>query len=343
MLRTISSFLTTALLVSGSSSMASVSSYEVTSELCNHGELFALRHFSESGQEKFLVVNTSTLQTKVVAPEALTACVSQSPAGQANSYGSAVDHYNSSPESLSACQGFKSFPVDCLGSSSPMVLTGDLCPSSKSFDQWSHDIQPFLLKLASLKRSGEQAPHLVLAVTGAWLKSHARELAVIKSLDLNITWANHSSTHGLLPTSRLPEEHAFLTQMSLAQFRAEVLGAEQAMLEHGLVPSIFFRFPGLYSKGEQVEELKVLGLVPLNTTAWLALDRGVPPFFKACGMSQDQAAAAGRVILTHANDNEPLGIRKAMLVLGRQNEAENFISIQQAVRCDLTRLNGRSW
>ena len=66
------------------------------------------------------------------------------------------------------------------------------------------------------------------------------------------------------------------------------------MLEHGLVPSIFFRFPGLISDREIVDEILAWGVVPIGSDAWLAIG---------------QRPSQGSVILVHRNGNEPQGIR----------------------------------
>jgi hypothetical protein len=81
---------------------------------------------------------------------------------------------------------------------------------------------------------------------------------------------------------------------------AEVLGAERALLERGLVPSVFFRFPGLVSSPDLVEAVVRLGLVPLGSDAWLAKGERPTP---------------GSVVLVHGNGNEPLGVRKFIELL----------------------------
>jgi hypothetical protein len=314
---------------------ASIEKYEISHELCDNGKVFAHRHFFMDGEEKYLVINTRSLRTKVVDAATLSGCMTADGPPTNSLLARALRRYDHPTAALSAFEGFKKFSPHCKNSlkiTNPLVFTADLCPSSKTAAQWNQSIRPFLESLAALTP-------VVLSASGVWLKTHPQELQAIKAMNLDITWANHSETHGILPGRHVSEEQAFLTQKSLAEFDDEVLKAEITMLERGLTPSILFRFPGLYSKAEQIEEMRTnLTLVPLNTTAWLALDESLPGFFKACGMNEDQRAEPGRVILTHANGNEPAGISRATRLVEKINSresADGFIPALEAISCDL--------
>ena len=65
------------------------------------------------------------------------------------------------------------------------------------------------------------------------------------------------------------------------------------MLEQGIIPSSFFRFPGLISNQQLIAELRAMSLIPVGSNAWLA-----------CG----QNPKPGSIILVHGNGNEPKGI-----------------------------------
>jgi len=65
------------------------------------------------------------------------------------------------------------------------------------------------------------------------------------------------------------------------------------MLRNGLLPSVFFRFPGLVSDQQLVFKITDFGLIPIGTDAWLA---------------KGQAPQAGSIVLIHGNGNEPVGV-----------------------------------
>jgi len=74
-----------------------------------------------------------------------------------------------------------------------------------------------------------------------------------------------------------------------------VLKTEAAMIENGLLPSVFFRFPGLVSDAALVRRVVSYGLIPVGSDAWLA---------------KGQAPSSGSIVLVHGNGNEPIGIEK---------------------------------
>ena len=76
------------------------------------------------------------------------------------------------------------------------------------------------------------------------------------------------------------------------------------LLENGLIPSPFFRFPGLVADGGLLEKLRQLSLIPIGSDAWLA--KGENP-------------ANGSFILVHGNGNEPQGVRKLLPLLRGEN------------------------
>jgi hypothetical protein len=316
-----------------------ISSYQLSQQSCARGALYTTRKYIENGVEKYLVVDTATLKTRSIEARRLTDCVHQplGPGQNQTQFFKAVNEYNSNPGDNGNCsQGFKAFPQNCMGAQAPMIMTSDLCPSRKTLQEWQRDVKPFLQRMAALNRGGRKT-NIVLPVTGAWLRSHQAELAEIKSLGLDITWANHSTSHGIAPLGPFAANpaSAFLTQKTEREFVAEIFNTEKEMLANGLMPSPFFRFPGLMGTKAQIYKLREMGLIPLATTAWLALDRHTPAFYKRCGMNDDQAAAAGKVILTHSNGNEPAGITKANRLIAQMRDNSNFIPIEEAVKCDL--------
>ena len=74
-----------------------------------------------------------------------------------------------------------------------------------------------------------------------------------------------------------------------------MLDTEKKMLEAGLVPSVFFRFPGLISNPDIFYKITGYGLIPVGSDAWLG---------------KDQWPKKGSIVLVHANGNEPIGISR---------------------------------
>jgi len=72
------------------------------------------------------------------------------------------------------------------------------------------------------------------------------------------------------------------------------------MLKNGLLPSVFFRFPGLVSDQQLVYRITDFGLIPIGTDAWLA---------------KGQAPQAGSIVLIHGNGNEPVGVNDFIALL----------------------------
>ncbi len=160
-----------------------------------------------------------------------------------------------------------------------VMISIDLCPSHKKYEK----------KLfASLERLGDRlgAPvPVAISVSGTWMRQHRMELEEIRKLRLDITWVNHSYTH--------PIAGDFLNNPKV-DFRAEVLNNIKLMRACGLVPSKYFRFPGLRSNPKNLTALKKMGYVPLSADAWLA---------------KNQPIRNGSIILVHGNGNDPLGVK----------------------------------
>ncbi len=72
------------------------------------------------------------------------------------------------------------------------------------------------------------------------------------------------------------------------------------MIERGLVPSAFFRFPGLVSDRELLLTVESFGLVPVGSDAWLG---------------KNEWPREGSIVLVHANGNEPVGVARFLKLL----------------------------
>ena len=126
------------------------------------------------------------------------------------------------------------------------------------------------------------------------MKQHPQDLDWLKKMqtdhEIYITWINHSYNHRVSLT--LPLKENFLLEPG-TDLNFEVLETEKAMLKNGLLPSVFFRFPGLVSDQQLVYRITAFGLIPIGTDAWLA---------------KGQQPQAGSIVLIHGNGNEPVGV-----------------------------------
>lgn len=175
-------------------------------------------------------------------------------------------------------------------------LTADLCPTDKPMDR------RFFNATAALPQ--KQPVPIALAVSGFWMRRHAGDLAWLKEQmtteRISVTWINHSFSHAYDPLT--PTDKNFLL-LPETDFTGETLSLERLLLEAGLTPSPFFRFPGLVSDQRLIERLRDLCLIPIGSNAWLA---------------KGESPRAGSVILVHANGSEPEGIRRLLSFYEKQ-------------------------
>lgn len=178
-----------------------------------------------------------------------------------------------------------------------IVLTIDLCPSLKPLDR------VLFLDIMQQMSDIEKPVPLAISVSGHWLLKHQDDLIWLTNLDrrnkIAVTWINHSFNHYY--NKYLPLYLNFML-MKGTNVDQEVLLNEKTMIEHNLVPSIFFRFPGLVSGPRVFEKVMNFGLIPVGSDAWLA---------------KGEHADDGNIVLVHANGNEPLGIKKFIDLMHR--------------------------
>ncbi|MGE5342352.1 MAG: polysaccharide deacetylase [Candidatus Omnitrophota bacterium] len=169
-------------------------------------------------------------------------------------------------------------------------LTIDLCPSRKPLDR------NLFRKIISQFEKIEKPVPLAIAVSGRWIQDHTNDLQWLLSLirqdKIIVDWINHSFSH---PYSKnLPLSRNFFLEPGI-NIDNEILKNEILMIENGITPSIFFRFPGLISDYTIFKRVIAYGLIPVGSDAWLA---------------KNQNAFDGSIVLIHGNGNEPLGIKK---------------------------------
>jgi hypothetical protein len=253
-----------------------------------------LRRFENDGRKYLLMVNPQTMETEV----------------------NDSDLYQVKPMTMNEARTFfKTTPyVKAIGKAekqSVMIqdagiergmpkeagisLTADLCPSHKPLDRIIFtDIFNEFGKV-------ERPVPVALSVTGIWMRQHMQDLEWLKQMEdkheISVTWINHSFNHRVSKTRPLKDN--FLLEPG-TDISYEVLETEKAMLHNGLMPSVFFRFPGLVSDQQLVNRITDFGLIPIGTDAWLA---------------KGQQPQAGSIVLIHGNGNEPVGVQDFIKLL----------------------------
>jgi hypothetical protein len=246
-----------------------------------------LRKFENQGKEYLLLVNPQTLQTKVnessfyqVKPMTLAetrAFFKKTP------YEKAISKVEKQSISIQDAGIERGMPTE-----TGISLTADLCPSHRPLDR-----RIFTTMIAEFQKVEKPAP-IALSVSGLWMLKHQEDLEWLKKLSndgqIRITWVNHSYNHRVSKTA--PLKMNFLLEPG-TDINYEVLATEELMLKNGLVPSLFFRFPGLVSDQQLVYKITDFGLIPIGSDAWLA---------------KGQQPQAGSIVLIHGNGNEPVGV-----------------------------------
>jgi len=181
----------------------------------------------------------------------------------------------------------------------------DLCPSSKQGYE-----RDFIEKLT--KQNGKTP--IAIALSSAWKEHHEKEFKeLVHNPLLQITWVNHSHTHFYDP--KLPICDNFMLHVN-TDVQGEILGVEKKLLEEGITPSVFFRFPGLIADEKLMRELReTYFLIPLGANAWIA---------------KNEPIKTGSIILIHGNKNEPQGIEMLEKKLPEVVKTYQFHPLQEA-------------
>lgn len=278
-------------------SISSYMPYYAIATLRNHDKpSFVLRRYIQNNTVFYLVVDTDNL-TVSLEPEKKLTLKPDSLKGLLKTY----------PDCTYSRAWYKAQgnakPLQDAGIShaipdkNGIILTIDLCPSEKPLDR-----SIFIEILHQLSDIEKPVP-LAISISGHWLLKHQDDLNWLIKLDrrnkIDVIWVNHSFNHYY--NKALPLYLNFML-MKGTNVDQEVLLNEKTMIEHNLVPSIFFRFPGLISGPRVFRKVMDFGLIPIGSDAWLA---------------KGEHADDGNIVLVHANGNEPLGIKKFIDLLHR--------------------------
>lgn len=246
-----------------------------------------LRRFEERGKDYLLMVNPQTLQTKV--NESSFYQIKQMTLAETREFFKKTPYEKALAGAEKQSVALQDAGIERgMPTETGISLTADLCPSHKPLDR-----RIFTTMIAEFQKVEKPAP-IALSVSGLWMLKHTADLEWLKKLrndgEIRITWVNHSYNHRVSKTA--PLKTNFLLEPG-TDINYEVLETEKLMLKNGLVPSTFFRFPGLVSDQQLVFKITDFGLIPIGSDAWLA---------------KGQQPNDGSIVLIHGNGNEPVGV-----------------------------------
>lgn len=262
-------------------------------------EVVILRHFSKDKHSFYFAVAPQTLETLIFRSDSL--IVNPAPWKIIRS------RYLTTPYAWALRQavmnsvalqdaGIRRFQASQKG----IDLTIDLCPSHRPLD-----CVVFADLIDEVGRIEKPVP-LAVSITGRWISMHQEDLHwlnnLVKAGKLSIVWINHSYHHFI--EKNVPLKMNFMLTKGV-DINAEVLNTEIALLQEGIIPSVFFRFPGLISDHDVFSKVTGLGLIPIGSDAWLA---------------KGQWPKNGSIVLIHANGNEPLGVRDFIKLLNDKRD-----------------------
>ncbi|MGV3279068.1 hypothetical protein ACFX5K_05420 [Rickettsiales bacterium LUAb2] len=256
----------------------------------NQGVFLIIRSFKQDGINKYLGVNTKTFNTLLLGSPQIK---------------NKLDNYKPNIDKL-----FSYPPLQKSNNTKSIYLTVDLCPASKPLFE-----KDFFEQLIAYGKQNNTVINLTIDISGLWGEKHQEELEQLKQWNsekkLNIMWVNHSYRHYYNPA--LPNNENFMIHDE-ENAEQDIIKNEIYMLDQGITPSIFFRFPGLIYDDYLLNVVKKLDLIPLDSASWLAKTGG--------------KFNPGDIILVHGNLNEHIGISLFLKALNNnQFNGLNFDSV----------------
>lgn len=183
-------------------------------------------------------------------------------------------------------RGLQAGPRESLAKS--VCVTVDFC--------WS--VRPLEAEFfRSLPTTTSQS--LTLFPSGRWIEQHPVDMEALLKLEqdkgVEIIWGAHSWIH--------PKAGGFMNDLSPDELRADTLKLERELLAWGIVPTVYYRFPGLIHDATRLQSVIAMNLLPIDADAWVAVQAsGKHPF--------GRPTRDGSIILLHGNGNEPQGISR---------------------------------
>jgi hypothetical protein len=258
------------------------------------------RSFENEGKSYYLLVNPQTLETKIDEPDFYQ--VKPMSIVQARAYFKNTPYQKALRSAEKQSVNIQDAGIESgVPKETGISLTADLCPSHRPLDK------RIFTDIFNEFQKVERPVPVALSVTGIWMRQHPQDLEWLKQMqqkhEIYITWINHSFNHRV--SLKAPLKQNFLLEPG-TDISYEVLETEKAMLKNGLLPSVFFRFPGLVSDQQLVYRITDFGLIPVGTDAWLA---------------KGQQPQAGSIVLIHGNGNEPTGVNDFIKLLQSKTQS----------------------
>lgn len=282
-----------------------ISNYEVCFGVCrkDKSDFVILRKFIQNNEDYLILVNPENLYTRIVLKESCKP-VQYGFDKIVKRFGESV-YFRSLIKSKDSARNLQDAGIThSLPEEAGINLTIDLCPSKHRLNS-----KIFTALLETFRNIQRPLP-IAIAISGRWILEHPRDLNWLKKLqqkgDLTITWINHSLNHKF--DKKLPLQNNFML-MTATNVKNEILGNEKLMLQNGLIPSVFFRFPGLISDTELLNKVFSFGLITIGSDAWLA---------------KGNTVHEGSIVLIHGNGNEAVGVTKFLeLLMSKKTEEKN--------------------
>ncbi len=133
-----------------------------------------------------------------------------------------------------------------------LLMTTDLCPTRRSLDLRFYKI------LAKLHSSENRVLPLIIFFSGNWILQHPEGLRAIRDSRIPFLAGNHTRSHIMKRGNR-----------HLDRLDEEIVATELIMLRTGLLPSFYFRYPGLRHRKKDMATLLRLNMVPLDANIWM--------------------------------------------------------------------------
>ena len=169
-------------------------------------------------------------------------------------------------------------------------LTVDLCWSLRPYEE------EFFHSLPKMLPDPRGAVYPAIFVSGQWLQQHPLEMDRLIELGqeplTELIWGLHSSEH--------PKTGGFMNDYAPEEVRADTLEVESLLLEWGIVPTVYYRFPGIIHDRIRLEEILELDLFPIDVDSWMAVVGTAHPY--------GHPVRDGSIVMVHGNGNEPEGI-----------------------------------
>ncbi len=196
-------------------------------------------------------------------------------------------------------------------------LTSDLCWSIRPYEK------EFYYELPNRSADGSQTVYCTQFISGRWLQQQPLAMADLLELEkepsIDFIWGLHSWDH--------PKSGIFMNAYAPESLRGDTLHLEKILLEWGVVPEHFYRFPGLKHDETRLNEILAMSLLPVDCDSWVSgmhLDR--PP--------HRVPATNGSILLVHGNGNEARGISRFFEWLEEEPDWE-FAPIWEFVNADV--------